>query len=428
MKKFLFLLFIFSTTTFAQLTWSPITTIPTDTNGQRYDDVFFLNENLGWAIKGYYSSLYKTTDGGLTWIEQIPNGGLGGYYYFRNVEFIDENIGFIGTLSSKFYKTIDGGTTWNLVTNISPNPQAICGMDAVGTSTIYGCGAYFSPAYIIKSVDSGTTWQYINMSAYADALVEVLFIDENTGFASGNNAIGSIIIKTTDGGINWTNLYQGNIAGQYVWKLQILANTSNNTIFGSVESIAPVPNTTQIPGRMVKSVDGGLNWISKDVPDPDVQAIGFVDENHGWIGGHNTGFYETLDGGDTWTNLSVGSNLNRILFLNDNLAYACGTTIYKMTNSLYNTSFQEQNRLPLNVRIAPNPIKDKLNVEIDFRANDNLLLGLYSQSGQLIKILKKDLISNQGTKFYSFDFPYASGIYILNLHTNTGRQSVKIIK
>ncbi len=422
MKKLFFLLFIISTTAFAQLSWSPITTIPTDINGQRYDDVFFLNENLGWAIKGYYSSLYKTTDGGVTWTEQIANGGLGGYFYFRNVEFIDENIGFIGTLSGKFFKTIDGGSTWNLVTNINPNPEAICGLDAVGISTIYGCGAYFSPAYIIKSIDNGVNWHYFDMSNYAQALVEILFIDENTGFASGNNAIGPIILKTTDGGNTWVNIYQGTIAGEYVWKMQILPNTSNNTIFGSVESVTPNP------GRIIKSVDGGNTWISKNVPDVDVQAVGFVTENHGWIGGHHTGFFETTDGGDTWTNLSVGSNLNRILFINDNLAFACGTTIYKMTNSLSNSSFQEQDRLPLNVRIAPNPIKDKLNIEIDFRGNDNLLLGLYSQSGQLIKLLKKDIISNQGTKFYSFDFPYPAAVYFLNLHTNTGRQSVKLIK
>jgi photosystem II stability/assembly factor-like uncharacterized protein len=62
----------------------------------------------------------------------------------RNVEFLDENIGFIGTLSGTFYKSIDGGTTWNPVSNFTTTPDAICGIDCVvGTSTIYGCGAYF---------------------------------------------------------------------------------------------------------------------------------------------------------------------------------------------------------------------------------------------------------------------------------------------
>ena len=420
MKKYYFLLLLITSISNAQLTWSPITSIPANPGVQRFDDVFFLNENLGWAVNGYYSGLFKTTDGGITWTQQITNGQFG-YKYFRNVEFLNENIGFIGCLNGGFYKTNNGGTTWVPVTNISPVPPALCGLDAVGTATIYGCGAYFSPGYIIKSTDSGATWQYINMSAYANALVEVLFLDENTGYASGSNDAGAVILKTTDGGISWTTLYNGTIPGEYVWKLQVLSSNIN-IIFGSVESVDPNP------GRMLKSVDAGVTWISKNVPDPDVQAIGFVDENHGWIGGHITGFYETFDAGTTWTNTTVGSNLNRIIFINNQLGYACGKTIYKMTNNLAVNPFTEQARLELVVRVIPNPVKEILNLEIDFLGTDNLILGLYSQTGQLIKQLKKDVIPAAGTKTYSFDFPYSKGTYILNLHTNTGRQSLKIVK
>ena len=421
MKKYYFLLLISSLAS-AQLTWAPLPNIAANLNGQRFDDVFFLNDNLGWAANGYYASVYKTTDGGTTWTLQLNNAILGSSHYFRNIEFLDENIGFLGTLNGKFYKTIDGGANWTLVTNITPNPPAICGLDCVGTSTIYGCGAYFSPAYIIKSTDSGLTWQSIDMSAYATALVEVLFTDENNGFASGRNANGAIILKTTDGGTTWTNIYQGPTVGDYVWKLQILASNPN-VMFGSVESVAP--NT----GKLLKSTDTGATWVSKDAPEPEIQAVGFVDENHGWMGGHDTGFYETTDGGDTWTNTTVGSNLNRIFFVdNSTAAYACGTTIYKMTNNLTTTNFQEQARVPLVVRTAPNPIKDKLNLEIDFRGNDHLILGLYSSTGQFIKELKLDEVYQACTKKYTFDFPYASGVYFLNLHTNTGRQSVKIEK
>jgi hypothetical protein len=120
--------------------------------------------------------------------------------------------------------------------------------------------------------------------------------------------------------------------------------------------------------------------------------------------------------------------LNRIFILNNDLAYACGTTIYKMTNNLAVNQFQEQARIPLVVRVAPNPIKDKLNLEIDFKGVDHLMLGLYSSTGQLIKQLKLDEIEGAITKKYTFDFPYPAGIYFINLHTNTGRQSVKVVK
>ena len=419
MKKFYFLLLISSFAS-AQLTWSPLPNAAVNTNGQRFDDVFFLNENLGWAANGFYAAVYKTTDGGLNWNLQTNNAILGSSHYFRNIEFLDANIGFLGSLNGKFYKTLDGGATWNLVT-ITPNPAAICGLDCVGTSTIYGCGAYFSPAYIIKSTDSGATWQYIDMSAHANTLVEVLFLDENTGYAAGNNATGAVILKTTDGGTTWSILYNGTIPGEYVWKLQTLQNNTN-VIFGAVSSVAP--NN----GKLIKSINNGATWTTKIAPEVDVQAVGFVDENHGWMGGHATGFYETTNGGDTWTNTTVGSNLNRIFILNNDLAYACGTTIYKMTNNLAVNQFQEQARIPLEVRVAPNPIKDKLNLEIDFKGVDHLMLGLYSSTGQLIKQLKLDEIEGAITKKYTFDFPYPAGIYFINLHTNTGRQSVKVVK
>ena len=423
MKKCYFSLLFLSNFIFAQYTWTPLASISTinGSNGQRFDDEFFLNENLGWAANGYYSAVYKTVDGGQNWTTQIGNSGLGGFYYFRNIEFLDQNIGFLGTLTNRFYKTIDGGATWNQVMNISPYPNAICGLDCVGANTVYGCGAYFSPAYIIKSTDSGTTWQYINMSAYATALVEVLFMDENIGFVSGKNANGAVILKTVDGGTSWTTIYNGTIPGEYVWKLQVLSSNPN-VIFGSIESVTP--NT----GKLVKSINGGLNWVTKGFPDVDVQAVGFVSETHGWMGGHATGFHETVDGGDTWTNINVGSNLNRIFFINNSVAYASGTGIYKMSTTLNTTDFQELARVPLTVRVAPNPIKDKLNLEIDFRGGDHLVLELYLVTGQLLKELKVDLIEAAGTKRYSFDFPYKKGTYILNLHTNTGRQSVKLIK
>ncbi|MFT3795518.1 YCF48-related protein [Flavobacterium sp.] len=422
MKKiYLLLLIAFSAS--AQ-EWQAVPSLPVNANHQRFDDVFFLNDNLGWAANGSNAAIYKTTDGGLTWTLQIAEqtAQLPGNYYFRNVEFLNENIGFVGTLTNnKFLRTTDGGVTWSIVNNFPTTPQAICGIDCVGTSTVYGCGAYFSPAYIIKSIDSGETWQYINMSEYAVALVEILFVDENTGYASGQSNNGGTILKTTDGGASWTEIYNTNIEGEYVWKLQILASDAN-VIFGSVESVAP--NL----GKLVRTLDGGTNWTSHEVPDTDIQAVGFLTADHGWMGGHNSEFLETTDGGQTWTNIHVGSNLNRIQIMSNNLAYASGTTVYKFTNDLGNAAFVEKARTPLKAAVNPNPVKDKLHVTIEFTEADHLRLELYDASGRRIKELQRDDIAAAGKKSYTFDFPYASGVYLINLHTNTGRQSIRFVK
>lgn len=421
--KLIKLIFLLLTLNSFSQTWQ-VTSIDANLNGQRFDDVFFLDENIGWAANGYYAAVYKTTDGGVTWSEQLNESMLGGAYYFRNIEFLNSNIGFLGTLNGEFFKTIDGGDNWTLVDNIPTNPLAICGLDTIGESTIYGCGAYFTPAYIIKSTDSGTTWQYIDMSAYANALVEIYFLDENTGFVSGNNSNGGTILKTTDGGITWTEIFNSNIIGEYVWKLQILEN-SPNVFFGSIESVSPYL------GQLIKSTDYGNTWNSYDAPETIIQAVGFISESHGWIGGHTTGFHETTDGGVTWANINIGSNLNRIFIISQNLAYASGTSIYKFTEDILNIENDiESERESLNIHFSNNPVKDNLKFTILFNKADNLLIELYDNTGRYIKTLSREPINSSNLeKTYSFNVKnLASGIYIIDFHNNNGRESKRFIK
>ena len=402
---------LFALISYGQPEWRVLENSPGGQN--RFDDIFFLDSELGWAASGGGSEVFKTTDGGESWELLFDDG----FSYFRNIEFIDENIGFLGTLSNIFYKTVDGGNTWNTV-SISPSPEAICGLDAVGTSAIYGCGAYFTPAYIIKSLDSGVTWQYIDMSSYVDGLVEILFIDELHGFTSGLGFDGGVILETIDGGSSWTEIFNSGNFGEYVWKLQLMED--NTVIFGSIES------PTQ--GKLIKSFDSGATWETKNVPDPSIQAVGFINRDTGWMGGHGSGFLETNDGGDTWTDLGLGWSLNRFVFIDETLAYCSGVDIYKFDDIL-SVGDSGQREIPdLEIVIAPMPIKDKLEIEIDFLHIDNLVITLYDLNGKLIDVLIKDKVSNSGRKNYSFEFNYPSGVYLLDFHTNNGKRSKTIIK
>lgn len=396
----------------AQGTWEQLS-IPESPS--RYDDVFFLNENLGWAADGWGSAVYKTTDGGLNWTQSTYSDGE----YLRNIEFLNENIGFLGALSTNFYKSIDGGETWSTI-NI-PGVQAICGLDAVGESTIYGCGAYFEPAYVIKSTDSGENWEFIDMSQYASALVEVLFVDEKIGFVSGGNNQGGNILKTTDGGQTWTEIYNSGIPGELVWKMQRLFSNTD-VMFGAVESFDP------LPGKLIKSTDGGQNWVSRDVPDPFIQGVGFITENHGWMGGHNSGFLETFDAGETWNNTGFGGSLNRFQIFDENLAFCSGNSIYKYTDDLSVTDIPLAEPKNLDIVIQQNPVIDKLNLSIDYTRNDHMLITLFDETGKKINQLSRETISSKGKRNYSFDFPYKSGVYYLLFHNDVGYQSKKIIK
>lgn len=422
MKFIKILLLLLSINTFAQ-TWQSLPNIHTNTDGTRFDDVYFLNDNLGWAANGFHAAVYKTTDGGLTWTEKLNNTILGSNHYFRNIEFLDENIGFLGTLNGKFYKTIDGGDNWTEVIITPINPPAICGLNTIGSTTVYGCGAYFEPAHIIKSTDSGSTWTFIDMSAYATALVEIKFTDELNGFAAGRNANGAIILKTIDGGTTWSTIYNASIPGEYVWKLQILENNPN-VMFGAI--FATGPN----PGKLVKSLDGGGNWTTYNAPESGIEAVGFISETKGWMGGHTTGFFETINGGATWTDLNIGSNLNRIFVINDSLAYAAGATVYKFTQETLNTiNLETGSKRNLDIQLAKNPVDQTLAFTINFNEDDNILIDLFDSSGKYIKQLYRDLIRSEKTKTYTFNVNYLpTGTYILDFHNNAGKTSKKFIK
>lgn len=411
MKKIatLFIFGILLNLSFSQ--WTVLTGAPS-TSG-RYDDIFFLDDDIGWAAGG--GIVYKTTDGGVNWIQQLQVP-----FYLRNIEFLNQDIGFLGTLDGTFYRTTDGGTNWNVV-SVSPNPPAICGLDVVGTSTVYGCGAYFSPAYIIKSADSGVTWEYIDMSAYSTGLVEILFVDELLGYASGKSTTGAIVLKTTDGGVSWTEIYNSQIPGEYVWKLQLLENDTH--IYGSIQSNSQ--------GKLLKSKDSGLTWETKPFIDNFVQAVGFISPDRGWMGGHHSGLYETVDGGNTWTFLGIGSMLNRIFVLNPDLVYASGRSLYRFRGNELSVD-QIEDDTPevkdLSVTIVPNPFSNQLNIVIDFQHTDNLIAELYDTGGRLLEQLVRDRITHPQRKHYAFDFPYSPGTYILNIHTNNGRRSLPIQK
>lgn len=392
--------------------------------GQRFDDVFFLDDNTGWAANGFFAAVYKTTDGGETWQTQLTESDLGGAFYFRNIEFLDAQNGFLGTLNNLLLKTTDGGNTWFTVDNITPKPNAVCGLSAVNSQTIFGCGAFFQPAFIIKSIDAGQTWTYTNMSDLATALVEIKFIDETTGYAGGQNTNGACLLKTTDGGNSWNEIYNSGIPGEYVWKIQILENS--NVVFGAVSSVVP------FLGKLIKSFDAGNSWQSFNAPETNIQALGFVSETKGWMGGHTTGFYETNDGGQTWTNTGIGNNLNRIVVLNSGLAYGCGTSVYKYTDtslSIIDIEDEMIGKNVLNVTLNDNPVKSSLEFSVRFESADNLVIELYDLSGKFIQQLSRDIVNSKEIKSYSFNVDHlTSGSYFLNFHSNTGRQSFKFIK
>ena len=374
-------------TTCAQWT---ILNVPTS---GRYDDIFFINENQGWAADGE-GQIIATTDGGQTWLPQFVTNK-----YLRSIEFLNDRVGFCGSLDSSLYKTINGGSTWvDIAPSITPKPPGICGLSAPSQQVVYGCGAWFSPAYVIKSMNGGTTWTNIDMSAYASALVDIHFVDDLHGFVSGRAANvneGGIILYTADGGQTWEIKHKTMVPNDYVWKLQ---SPDGLHFFASVEGY---PNANNV--RMVKSTDAGGVWETVLVSNTYsyVQMVGFLNANHGWIGGNNA-VYETFDGGASWTPTFIGSTYNRFFKVNEYTAYLTGTRIYKYIDGDASTPELEPHDDLHSLECTPNPVSDELTVTLTLADDSRCKLDLIGLDGRIIRTIFDDY-GKQGEQVFKLD-------------------------
>ncbi|WPO81445.1 T9SS type A sorting domain-containing protein [Chryseobacterium sp. JJR-5R] len=88
----------------------------------------------------------------------------------------------------------------------------------------------------------------------------------------------------------------------------------------------------------------------------------------------------------------------------------------------------EKQERKLKVEVVPNPVKDKLNLNVHYLHSDHIIVGLYEASGKFVKNILKDDVNDKGLKKYTLEFNYPKGNYLLDVHSNLGRQSVKVIK
>lgn len=388
----------------------------------RYDDIHFVNDSVGWIAGGRsagMAKIYATRDGGATWLQQfaIPQ-------YLRSIEFVTEKIGYCGSLDSTLFKTTDGGQTWiDITASIPKRPKGICGLSIPDVSTVYGVGKYSGPAFLIKSSDGGVTWSYIDMSAYASGLVDVYFLNKNEGFVAGiSNTEGGVIWHTTDGGLTWTNKFKTLVSGDYIWKIQ----TPDNIHFYA--SVAGLPFSNN--GRYLQSSDRGVTWVTRSWSDTYeyIQGIGFIDTKTGWMGG-DAKLFKTTDGGDHWTEEPFQAPaFNKFFKINSKIAYLSGQRAYKY-NAL--TTGNNGNTKPDNIHflnVSPNPVKSVIKIQSVFKHPTFAMITIYNNDGKLIaQLLNKDV--KEGSRTIDYDLSkHAAGIYYIILRTNEGMIYKKTIK
>jgi len=417
--KHLFLLLSLTAGTYAQAQQWDLMPLPP---APRYDDVFFIDDNVGWLVGGDSGYIYKTVDAGLSWTPQIH---FNGQKYLRSIEFATPQLGFCGSLDSSFFKTTDGGLTWtDIAGSINPKPAGICGLSAPTANVIYGCGVWSAPGFVVKSTDGGNTWTRIDLSAYATNLVDIHFPDAQHGFVSGRaNPLsdGGVILYTADGGTTWTVKHKTYVAQDYVWKMQTY---NGKNFYASIEA---GPAATHI--RWLQSVDSGATWQTNHINGVNsyVQTIGFLDSLHGWTGG--SFLYATEDGGTTWNQVAVGSSFNRFFRVNNNTAFLTGKGLYKYySGGVVGLSEALPYDEVHDLHVYPNPTYDRVEVVMYIHNKTYGRLQLFDAAGNPVRTLYDGPVQQGTLNFTASLAELPAGTYILVLKTNEGNIERRIMK
>ncbi|MBK5225613.1 MAG: hypothetical protein JJD96_03450 [Thermoleophilia bacterium] len=182
------------------------------------------------------------------------------------------------------------------------------------------------------------TWQWVNPSVQGNTLRSLSFVNANTGWAAGD---GGTILKTTDGGANWST--------------QIPATNScaGATPYGSGCNLKGISFIDANNGWAVgafgtiwHTINGGSSWAAQSLPGgtdcgggscvyANLYGVHFINSSVGIAVGPSYAF-ATRDGGGTWVKIggvNTGHNLNAVQLVDSSNGFAVGDNgvVYKIT-------------------------------------------------------------------------------------------------
>lgn len=422
-KNILNLLLLFSATAcFAQGNWTAVAGSPSSTLG-RFDDVSFINDTVGWT--GQDGTIYKTIDGGNTW---TPTCTFQPGAYIRSIEFINDTLGFVGTLPdavpAHLYQTSDGGNSFFIIdTAVSAAHDGICGLAHIG-NVIIGVGVYAEPAKFIKSSNGGKTWALTDLSAFASGLVECQMLDTNTyllggiGMAPDKKAV---ILKTTDGGLNWVQVGSSLFNTTYTWKIDMLPSGVG---YAAVENFGNA--------SFFKTSDFGTSWTEHSIGLAqffDIGSVGFINDSVGWLGKqHQQGMAKTTNGGLTWSYVNFGVSVNRIIRLNASTLLGSGNKIYKNNFTLSTPPNKETAALNLHeIYVQPNPADKELQVRLILKTNTLAVLDVLDEKGICVEQIWKGALPKGEHQFKLNVSNYPASNYHIYLRSNEGHFEKKFL-
>ena len=260
-----------------RMTCSKISVNPTNAN-IAYAAMANLGNNGIFAAG--ITGIYKTTDGGVTWVNVTAANGKDSTYQWSDVA-VDPNTpstvyaalgAYFGTANNAFYKSTDSGATW---TQLS---------------------AANSPV--------GASFGRLSLAISKSASIDVLYEEA----ATTGGAL-SRFVRSDNAGTSYNLLAPPNFMGAQGWYDQSLIVDPTNSAIVYASGAAG-------SGSLIRSIDSGASWTSINsgavTPHADHHATAF-DANGKLLDGNDGGIYRLENSvGPVWSNLN--GNLATIQF------------------------------------------------------------------------------------------------------------------
>jgi len=259
--------------------------------GKMIKAAVFTNSENG-ICAGYNESLFVSSNSGETWTSKSFNIELNN----RNTNSLHKTgpnkvyaAGGLNNENGFLIKTTDGANSWGFISEWTDNE--IIDFAAIDNQNFVVCG---NDNFIQYSYNSGSTWNpsILNSISANYSLRSICFLNAQNGLCAGG-IVGadsiSLILRTTDGGINWTPVHK------------ITNPCLNDICYVNADTAYAVGDY----GTVLISVDGGITWndcLIPDNPEVDLLAVYFKDTHLGAICGksgkvlfYNDGYYDKID-------------------------------------------------------------------------------------------------------------------------------------
>ena len=289
----------------------------------------FYNQSFGWFVEldpGQQFIVERTTDGGRTWTSSSPVATPYGDGKMQ-IDRISKEVGYIAIGSagmtnppSALYRTTDGGKTWVRL----PNTPTSGKIKFISSLNGWLSGWNFTPNDLLKKrtghTGQGYTWLYktknegkswnrvqlpVPISLRSDWISgENLFFHAQWGavvfYFSGNSGTNDVykLYVTNDGGRNWS-IYDlpmtPNEGIQGSLDLQFVSNS-----IGYLQVYTPRKNSS-LPGTLqwFQTVNGGRTWLRLSTGLPMDASIRFQSSEF-WLAVNHSELLKTQTAGRSW--------------------------------------------------------------------------------------------------------------------------------